>query len=529
MKRLDTSVKQVNVFRHGSEVIRTGSLELSEGANALYVYGITSGIDADTVKLFTKEGVLMGNFRFLTSEEKENGEKESDAIKREIESLKKENEIRAMQAALYEANGNFTNRTSLNAEEVEAYIEALPKRLLGLSEETAACEAKIREAEKKLNEAVKKENYPILYTEVTAPAAGTYPFEVRYQELSGGWEPVFEIHTDAKEPLEIRMRARISQNTGEDWKGISVSLFSGDPSYSGTLPEVLPVYLDFQEEVRARAMPRMAMAMGASMKAAVLEDAVPMEMEAANEIAFNRVEAVGAEVSEDDTMTEYILPGARDIYSGNEGAMADLLNYTIPASYRIASAPRKDPHAYLTAEIKTADLPPRAISNAQIYLKGIYAGDVSIDPDFSEETVNLSLGQEERVHVTSKQVSKKTSNTLLKGLKNIEYVYETGITNNTPEPIEAVLKDQIPVSENKSITVEPIDLGGAERNEETGILTKTITVQPKETVTVKLSYKVSYPKDKRIKETVKTSWPKFCHECGSPMNGPVCTCCGKRY
>ena len=493
---LETRIDSVSIFRSGAEVIRKGKVELPAGKTVIEITGISSGTDRNTVRLLVSEPFVCRRFRFLSEEETDERKKESEALRKQIGLLNKENEIRAIQMNLWQANGDFTSHTSADPASVAGYINALPQRLIDLNNAVIEASGKIEQLQKELNKAVQRESGPVLSAEVEAETAGTCYVEVRYREPSAWWTPFHEIHTDGSLSLELRMRAEIHQTTGEEWNDVEVSLLSGNPNAGDELPEVNPVYLDF------RPSPSPYMMAGNAMGMARMAQPMNMYMEEAAEApVMKRAEENMAVVNEEETMSEYVLSERKTIPSDNAGIIADLLVTSIPADYRIAAAPRKDSHAYFTAEIRTSELPPRLINDAQIYLKGVYSGKTDLDPDYEKEETVLSLGREERVKVTSRQVKKKTSNVLLKGQKVTEYVYETKITNQTDKEINVRITDQIPVSRDKAIVVEPTDLSGAQLKEETGILTWGLRIGPKEAKTLSLGYKVFFPKDKTVRET----------------------------
>ena len=517
MIRLQTQTKSVNIFRNGAEVTRSGSVELKQGSQLLHVYGLSGSALQQTVRLFAKEGVSCSDLRFEIPEEEDRIE--TRKIREEMDRLQKQIESRQLQITLWQNNGDFSNRTSLQANEVQDYIEKLPERLEKLNSEIVELQKQIRVLEKKLQETEEVEGQPTVIAEVFVEEDGVYPFEMYYYENAAGWDPVYEIHSNAKDPVEIRMRARIRQMTAEDWKNVPVSLYTGNPSGYSEVPEVRPLYLDIQEKeaVREKGRAKTAM-MNMAMAGAVMED-----MEVADEAPLMRVEMKQAQVRNDETMTEYVLPGNRDIFKRSEGTMADLQKYSVPAQYRIVTVAKADPHAYLTASIKTADLPITNEFDALIYLKDMYTGDVSIDPDLTREDIEITLGKEERVHVSRKEVLRKTSNVLLKGQKLTEYGYETKISNLSDEEIKITLKDQIPVSQNKEISVDITELDGSKPDPQTGIFTKEVTVAPKQSETVKLGYKVAWPKDKKIQEKRNRT---YCPVCGAAVNGKFCPECG---
>ncbi|MBR4420951.1 MAG: mucoidy inhibitor MuiA family protein [Erysipelotrichaceae bacterium] len=518
MADLFTQVKMVNIFRNGAEVIRTGKVELVQGPQTLYVHGLTGSAAQDTARLYCEEGVSCANLRFAPADQENTCSKE---IQEEIALVEKQIEVKEMQIGLWQNNGDFTAHNSVSATEIQDYIEKLPERMEKLNKEILELKKKIMDLQKEREEEEQKENLPVMVADVTADRAGTFHCELHYHETAAGWDPVYEIRSENEENVEIKMRGEIKENTAEDWQDVQVSLFTGDPSTNDVLPELLPLYLNIRENANLFKTASRANAMGRAM---VLEDTA-MVMEEAEAPMMAMVEMKEAEVQNEETMTEYALSGNRDILKGNKGTMADLQKYTIPAEYNIVTVPKADPHAYLVATIKAADLPILNAVEAGIYLKGRYTGSIWLDPDMTKEKVDITLGKEERLHVSYKELSKKTSTNLLKTQKIVEHQFETKIANLSEEDVEILVKDQLPVSQNKDISVEAIDLDQAVLEKDSGLLEKKITVKAKETETTHLSYKVLWPKDKQIQQT-RSQKKTFCPVCGAQVFGRFCPECG---
>ncbi len=72
------------------------------------------------------------------------------------------------------------------------------------------------------------------------------------------------------------------------------------------------------------------------------------------------------------------------------------------------------------------------------------------------------------------------------------------VKNNKRENVSLLLKDQIPLSTDKEMTVEALETSKAKINTETGILSWDVKLSPGETKKFRISYKVKYPKDKVI-------------------------------
>ena len=527
-----TEAVKADIFRNGAEIIRRGTAELEEGTQTVCVFGLTVTAQQDTARLLCSGGVTCSEMRITSMAVESSGNQEQTDTEERIAALQKEIEVRELQEELWKTNGNFSARTSGPAAEIEEYIGKLPERIRKIQEEIREFRKEIRGLEQEKQDREQRQKLPAIALEVTAEQAGPVLFELRYYESAAGWSSVNEIHSDAEKAPELRMRAKITQTTQEDWKNVQISLFTGNPSSGDRLPELRPRFLDIKELVTASyvagaAMPQAFMGMGMAMAQA---SGAMMNM---NSAPMQRVETQSAEVRDDEAMTEYVLPGTRNVRKGTRGTMADLQTVLLPAEYQVISAVPEDSHAYLAAVVKPSDLPfPEKVS-AAVYLKGMYNGRTELDPMSGKEKTEITLGREERVRISRKEISRKKSTTLLKGQKVTEYVYETRVSNTSDREITLILKDQIPVSRNKEIMVELRDSGGAELDAETGFLTKKITLSGGQTVSIPLSYKVSLPKDKILEETHQSAAPsgRFCRLCGSRIigNPRFCPECGGEW
>ena len=499
---LYTKIVSASVYRSGAEVIRRGSAELEAGTQTLYVRGLSASAPVDTARLFCQEGLSCSDLRFV--DRFPNGEEDPRVteIREKIDALEKHIEVRELQIEMWKDNGDFSKRTEQPASEVQDYIDKLAERLESLNKDILDSRKQIDKLNKQMDEVEREGAQPILAAQVTAEKAGRFSFEFRYFENGAWWRPVYEIHSDGEAPLVMRMRANIRQNTFEDWEGAELSLLTGSPNSAGTIPVIRPVYLDFRQAVQTRARSN-AMMMGSMAKAAAREDTMILEDGCCEEAeAPMMFMATGqAQVEQSETATEYKLPGKRDVQKGGEGTVADIQVYTIPAEYRVASVPRLEQSAYLVAAVKPSDLPITSAVETAVYLKNNYVGKIMLDPDLTKDEAEITLGKSERVHVSFKEVSRKTSTTLLKGLAVVDYVYEIAVRNESGSDIKLSVKDQVPVSENKDIDVEVLEISGAEKDEKTGILTWKSDLAAGASAAYTTRYKVSRPKDKQISET----------------------------
>ena len=499
----ETKLTAAAVYRNGCIAKRSGKVYLQKGAQTIRLEGLTNGVDESTLRLAVPAGVSGSNVQV----EHPTREQQTEALKELAQKVADvQNKIASQEkmAALWEANADFSQKESLSVGEMSAYLEKLPERLEAVAAAITALKEKKAELDKKYAEAKKKAALPYVTAELNAPADGEYPVELTYRENQAWWNPVYEIHTgDGSDSLKLRMRAKICQRTGEDWAGAVLTLYSGNPSVSGTIPEMYPVHLRIYEPPVYNK--RRTMGLGGMMKAAArMDEMVVEECEACEDaeapmMAMNAVYSGSGTATKGETMTEYALSGSWDIRTGQE-IICDIKTDDLPCRYHVVAVPKLSDEAYLAAEVATSLLEEMQGTPAAVYLKGTFAGNVILEPDMTKDNYDLSLGVDETVKVKREQKKKYTSNVLLKGQKKTEYEYEITVSSRKDKEIPVTVSDQLPISDEKTIVIEPLELSGAEKEEDTGFLHWNFKLAPGETKSVKLAWTVAWPKDKQTEE-----------------------------
>lgn len=187
-----------------------------------------------------------------------------------------------------------------------------------------------------------------------------------------------------------------------------------------------------------------------------------------------------------------------DVPTNGKEQRVVLKEYSVPVSYKYYSVPRLDKDAYLLGGVQDWAKLNLLPGDANIIFEGTYIGHSSIDPNSTQDTLNLTLGRDRRVVVKREKVVDYSSVKFLGGNKKQIFTYEITVKNNKKEAIQMILKDQHPISSNKDIEEELLESSGAEVNDDTGILTWKVSLAPGESKKYKMSYSIKYPKDKTV-------------------------------
>ena len=525
-----STATEVSVYRNSVSVTRAGSVALPAGRSTIFIQGMSKTAKTDSFSVKFPIEIHAVNIQVVSFEE--TGEElESEKIAKELSELNYNVETYSMLIDLRKRNGDFSARKDISVEDQEKYLESLPEKLLGLHDTINKLNTEKEKISEKLKEAEAEEEKPLIMVELECEKEGEDPFILQYQETSGSWEPKYEVRfTGDGNPLDVYMKAKIMQCSGEDLKQVKVTLYTGNPSASQSIPSLPSVKLSIYEPPveRARgkgAMMDMAAASAMAGGAQMMQANPMMGMAMMNMMAMETAQAT---VSEEETMTAFELPDLRDLLSDTEGNIANLQTFKVDAKYNSLCIPCVKDTSFLTATIKSADWPLPA-ATASIYLKEVFAGSVYVNPDSEEETFILSLGQDERLNVIRKELPCKTQDVFLKNQKKKSHEYSIKITNKSSESIKVLLKDGIPVSTDKTIVVEATELSGGTVNEENGVIDWDLTVDSHASEEIKLAYTITWPKDKKINRTtdyVSLSGSKKCPSCGASASGKFCPVCG---
>ena len=495
---IHTDIKEAAIYRSGAFITRTAMIDLKEGKQTVTIEGLTSSLDPSTLSVSVSEKLSGSNVQTRRLSAEEQGELRK-SILRDLERVQNRIAVKNSQIEIYNRNTDFTQKENISLSDMGDYIAALPDKIEKIQEEIQMLQDEETKFRKQLEEKNKEIQAYRVDVDLECTEDGSYPISLRYFEPNASWYPLYEIHTEDDDKLSIRLKAKIVQHTIEDWKQIRLSLFSGNPGVSADIPELYPQHVDFYKPrpVYGAGAPRMMMAKAAMANdsARPMEDAAACVDEETAEMEQIRYDA--AESVENDTMMEYGLKGLYDIDHINEVSV-DLTSHDIDCRYHTIAVPKLDSFGYLAAEVKTADIEEVMNTNAIIYHKGTYLGNIYLSPDPARETYDISLGKDEGIRLKRTQKKKYRSNVLLKGQTKVEYVYELEVNNLKSQAADITLIDQIPVSDDKTIIVEKTDISKAEYQEENGELKWNFTLEPSAGRTFMVAYSISWPKDKTL-------------------------------
>ncbi|QJD09394.1 mucoidy inhibitor MuiA family protein [Flammeovirga sp. MY04] len=198
------------------------------------------------------------------------------------------------------------------------------------------------------------------------------------------------------------------------------------------------------------------------------------------------------------TSIEFELLDKQTILSNSSEKTVIYKENTIDANFEYNSIPKLSKHVYLTAQIINWEELQLANGKANIFLDNAFVGKSNLNIDQLSDTLKLSMGVDNFITVDRTRLPKYNEKNTFGSSQKLSEAYKITIRNTKDEVVNCHIYDQIPISQNKEIQVEILELTGGQHDKVTGEVKWNVTLQPKETKELILRYSVKYPKGKKI-------------------------------
>lgn len=208
--------------------------------------------------------------------------------------------------------------------------------------------------------------------------------------------------------------------------------------------------------------------------------------------------AIEVEQTRPPTGYEFAIKMPYTILSNNKPIVAEIGRYELPATYIYQCTPKIDKDAFLTAQVTDWNKLNLLEGEANIYFEDTFIGKTIVDPGRSGDTLSFSLGRDRQIAVERLKENEYTSRKLIGSAQTQSIGWKLTVRNTRAQTVTLMLYDQLPVSANSTITVTAEELSGGQINQDTGIITWYLKLEPDEHRNFSLRYKVKYPKDRRL-------------------------------
>ncbi|QHJ08448.1 DUF4139 domain-containing protein [Hymenobacter busanensis] len=493
-------LKAVTLYLNRAELTQQGTVALPAGTSTVRVRGLSNWANQENMEIrFGGEAELMavggeaadlppGPINRAAQDSLTRAAEELERVKAELKALEEER-------TMWLSNRTLPTGTQASwSAELQKGATLLRTRLVAIQLETNKLTAQqtnlvnqMALLGNRVGQAAKTSNDVVLT--VRAARAGTVPLTVRYftenPERYRYWTPVLDIRADdAARKLNFVMRAQLHNRSFLDWQRVKLTLVNqtlGEEDVSR--PELAPWELDFDGNDN------------------VGEGRVD-EFRVKGTATGRAAEVVQS--------TRYVVAEPLTLAS-NRRRTIELPSLPLQGTPEFLALPKLSDKVFLQTKVtgwEGLQLP----EEAKVYHRGAYVGDTKLETRAYNDSLEVSLGFDDRIIVNRAKVEDLSGKAGLSNNRRVRLTYELNVRNLHPEAVRVRVLDQVPISEEKEIQVKVLDTSGAQLDAQTGKLTWIVPLAANTNKKLRFSFEVEYPQDKPVEiinHRVRISSPKF--------------------
>ncbi len=186
------------------------------------------------------------------------------------------------------------------------------------------------------------------------------------------------------------------------------------------------------------------------------------------------------------------------ILSNGKQKMVEIQQESLPAYYEYRAVPKIEQSAFLMARIDDWAKLNLLEGEANLYFENSYVGKTLLDVRYLSDTLDISLGRDKGISINREKIRSFSTREFIGSDRIEKRTFEIKIVNGKKHPINLVVLDQIPVSQQKDILVTLKNRGDAVFNEQKGELTWQLKPASGESKTLSFEYHVKFPKGREV-------------------------------
>ncbi len=258
-----------------------------------------------------------------------------------------------------------------------------------------------------------------------------------------------------KDEIEVILYSDIYQKTGEDWSDIRLSLSTGAPLTSVSVPDLNPWYISASKPYKRDE----GIGYAAKSKKEYASEKNEGAAGIGDYIAEEKAPIPETRVKESGLNFEISFPLNQTIESSEKYQKKYIKSYMIKSGsglkYFYRTVPASSGKVFLMAKTTNKTELPWLGGEAQVFLENEFIGKVNVPdtPVNKEKDIVLGIVPDA---VSKKELVKKFEDTsgVFGGNKRLVYSYKITVENNGREQREIILTDNFPVPTNDEVTVE---------------------------------------------------------------------------
>jgi uncharacterized protein (TIGR02231 family) len=388
-------------------------------------------------------------------------------------------------------------------EDVRILLDFSQERLLALAADAQktedAAKDNLKETEtinRELNNirtAGKKDGTNGVVVRVSSKQAGDLALSLSYTVSSATWTATYDARViDGGARVVLDYFGLVRQTTGEDWRGVALTLSTARPAMGGGAPALAPWWVDIQaprnypaDNQRGPKAENSARLDGAPQAADMMMKGI-----AASAPPARMAQAV---VETGVTSATFKIEAKSTILSENSPQRVPITSATLDAQAKYHTTPKRLEGAFLSSKAYNRTGFPLLAGDMNVFLEGSFVATSRLKAVAVGDSFDLALGIDDRVKVTHKQVKRfvEENTGLTRNGRRVTYDYLMTITNMRPKAATIVVTDQVPVSRNEKVVVKvQAPAANEAKPESDGLVRWTFDLKPAEKKELRVSFAI---------------------------------------
>jgi uncharacterized protein (TIGR02231 family) len=527
MPALDAPITAVTVYTNRARVTRVGKIAVSPGEQTISIVNLPITVEEDSVRVSGRGAgirILSVDVRlaYLTTLPEANLaelENQIDDLKAQDAALEDEDRTAAarlemLAAARQQAGENFGRMIAQKRASLDEYVtfaqfaseeqERLQARRREIIQQRAALKKQLDALQAQWNQRAsprrQQEMRREIHVTLHAAEATEFEMEATYHVSGANWQPLYDVRL-IENRVVLTYLATITQRSGEDWNGVSLSLSTARPAVSTTLPELRPQYVNPYVVPPPRPQARMMMAAAPRMAKGMAQaddDQAEMAAQPAPAPAAE-VQQAAVEPGEGGAALTYRIAAPVTIPSDGSPQKTTVAIENLSASLDYLTVPKIAAEAYLRAKITNTSQYTLLPGQASIFHGEEFVGKTALKTTAPGEQFEAQLGVDDRVKVKRELAQREVNKRFIGGNRQTQYRYKITLTNLLPREAKITVSDQIPVSASEQIKVRLTEANPQPQEQtQMNILKWEVTLKPDEKREITFGFIVEHPAEMTV-------------------------------
>ena len=503
-----SKIDNIIIYNNGASVNRTGMINLEKGTNKIFISNLSPKLISESIQFnvksndiiinsISKQANFLGN-SYNNSQVKFIGDsiqKINDSIRMKkvnLEVYNQEKDLLDQNKSVLKTSREFiiddlmdlTDYFNQKIKEIQTNISKVNKEIFDLEKMKASLQKQMSTIKSNVNNQASD-----VVIQLTCLKEGEFNYDLSYNTLQAGWVPYYDFRIEEiNSPIKLTYKAKVYQNTSEEWSDVKLSLSTGKLNKSNKAPNFNTQFIKnttYRKDTKQKNRNISALQLD------LIESDDEPNQNSVSSSDFTTVDYSGTQI-------KYNISIPYSIPSQKSPIFIEIQELDLKATYDYYCYPKVDKDVFLMCHFNKLNKKNLLPGSGQVYFEGKSIGATYLDPFSNKKTTDLSLSRDVSIIVERSLETKLSSESKVGDNIKIEKSYIITLKNNKNKIVNLVLIDQIPVSTKNSIDVQLTESSEANYSKNNGKLVWNLELKPDDIIIKKFSFTVKHPEKDKI-------------------------------